>query len=369
MRSVHSGTVRRSLKLAALCLALGAPLTASAQTDEQRAGARSLATEGATAFNEGRYKEAVDLFSRAESLLHAPPHLLFLARSHEKLGQLVKAREAYLKVVREPLPPNAPQAFRDAQVAADQEVRAIEPRIASLTIKIQGGETAQDLSVSVDGTALPAALVGVSRPVDPGEHKVEAVATGFRAEAQTVRLADGERKTLLLALISDPNAVSPTAAPAAGAPSGLSAPLAADGSISGSSTPTQDTGSSGTNGLRIGSYVAFGVGVVGLGVGTVFLLDSRAKRSDADAAYEECNASGDCRENDPAARETDDLDQKAKSALTLSIVGFSVGAVGIAAGTALFLMSGKPRTEEPPLSGLSVRPFIGYREAGLYGRF
>src|SRR5688572_9853786 len=108
-------------------------LPAAAQTDEQRASARSLATEGATAFNEARWKEAVDLFTRAESLVHAPPHLLFLARAHTKLGQFVKAREAYLKIVKETLAPNAPRAFRDAQVSAEQELKEIEPRIGSLT--------------------------------------------------------------------------------------------------------------------------------------------------------------------------------------------------------------------------------------------
>ena len=50
-----------------LLAALAAAGPAAAQTDEQRASARALATEGAAAFNEGRYKDSADLFARAES--------------------------------------------------------------------------------------------------------------------------------------------------------------------------------------------------------------------------------------------------------------------------------------------------------------
>src|SRR5262245_32455278 len=114
-----SGIVLRPCALfasAALAIAIaGLSPPALAQSDEQRAGARTLATEGAAAFNEGRFKDAVDLFSKAESLVHAPPHLLFMARAHAKLGHFVKAREAYWKIIKEPLAPNAPQAFKDAQ--------------------------------------------------------------------------------------------------------------------------------------------------------------------------------------------------------------------------------------------------------------
>src|SRR3954451_11899470 len=88
---------------------------AQAGEDEDRAGARAAATEGAKAMEEGRYEQAIDLFTRAESLVHAPPHLVYMARSYVKLGKLVRASETYLKVTRETLPSNAPKAFTDAQ--------------------------------------------------------------------------------------------------------------------------------------------------------------------------------------------------------------------------------------------------------------
>src|SRR5262245_168260 len=115
MAAFRNGIPRR-LARSLLILILGFYANrAAAQTDEQRAAARAVATEGAAAFNQGRFKDAVDLFTRAEALVHAPPHLLFLARAHAKLGQFVKAREAYMKILKEQLTANAPPAFRNAQ--------------------------------------------------------------------------------------------------------------------------------------------------------------------------------------------------------------------------------------------------------------
>jgi tetratricopeptide (TPR) repeat protein len=339
-----------------LCISSGA---AYGQTDEQRAGARSLATEGAAAFNDARYKEAVDLFTKAESLMHAPPHLLYLARAHAKLGQFVKAREAYLRVTKEQLAPNAPQAFREAQTTAQKELNAINPKIGSLEIKVEGAEAAKDLAIKIDGNPIAAVLVGVPQPVDPGEHRVEASATGFRAQPQTVRLGDGEKASTVLKLEVDPNAApaaaGPHAAPAAAGAASGAAPVR-DTSVS------MDTTSSG-NGMRIGSYVAFGVGAVGLGLGTVFLLKAGSKRSDADAL---CNLpDGAC----PVSKksEIEALDDEAKSAATISVVGFAAGGVGIAAGVVMLLMSGK--SESSAAARPTVYPWVAANSAGLAGRF
>ncbi|HXK17897.1 MAG TPA: hypothetical protein VNG33_08845, partial [Polyangiaceae bacterium] len=223
-------------------------LPASAQTDEQRAGARSLATEGVSAFNEGRFSDAAELFEKAESLVHAPTHLLFLARSDAKLGRYVKAREAYLKIVKEQLPSTAPQAFRDAQTAADTEVRAIEPKIARLKVKLEGGQGATDLTLKIDGDVLSAVLIGASQPLDPGEHTVEILARGKSAAPQKVTLTEGGAAVVTLKLVDDPNAAPvPVAAPGAAAPG---APPA-DGA------PPSDAGvAKPGQGLRIASYSA-----------------------------------------------------------------------------------------------------------------
>ena len=77
---------------AALCLLSVRP--AFAASDEEKAGARAAATQGQAAYEKKNWAEALDLFTRAESLVHSPVHLLYKARALVQLGQLVKAREA-----------------------------------------------------------------------------------------------------------------------------------------------------------------------------------------------------------------------------------------------------------------------------------
>jgi hypothetical protein len=344
----------------------GFTATAAAQTDEQRAGARSLATEGAQAFNEGRFKDAVDLFAKAESLVHAPPHLLFMARAHTKLGQFVKAREAYMKIVKEQLPPNAPQAFRDAQATAEEERKQVEPHIGRLTIKVEGAESAKDLTVAVDGQPVSTVLLGVPQPMDPGHHTVTATATGFKAAPATVTLKDAGQGAVTLKLESDGSLPPPVAAPAA-------TPTSTALTMPPPTTTPSDSGASGSNGLRIGSYVGFGVGVAGLALGTVFVLKSASNRSDADKATQDLEATGcsttggrpACDANSPLAEKVAQHDKDAKNAQTIGIIGYVVGGVGVAAGVTLFVLS----MNKDKQSAAYVAPYVGPGAIGLRGAF
>jgi hypothetical protein len=340
--------------LASSSLALG-------QSDEQRAGARTLATEGAMAFNEGRWKDAVDLFGRAESLVHAPPHLLFMARAHAKLGQFVKAREAYLKIVKEHLSPNAPQAFRDAQVTAEEERKQVEPHIGRLLVKVEGAEGAKDLVVTIDGQPFPTVMLGVPQPMDPGEHTVAATATGFKGSPSKVVLKDAGSGSVVVKMEVDNSAPAPGPAPAEPAAGG-----AALVTTTPSGEPPADTGhAKKTNGLRIGSYVGFGVGAVGVALGTVFVLQSVSKRKDADAfANDHCDGNN-CMVNDSDEAKLKQMDDDARSAQTLGIVGYAVGGAGIAAGVTLFILSNK---KEEPKSAY-VAPYVGFGSVGVQGAF
>jgi hypothetical protein len=338
--------------------------TVYAQSEEDMAGARAAATEGAQAFSEGHFKDAIDLFGRAESLVHAPPHLLYLARAHEKLGHLVKAHELYNKIVREKLSDSAPAAFKDAQQQAADAIQKVEPRLARLTIRVEGG--AGKNAVKMDGEPVSAALVGVSRPVDPGAHTVEAVADGFRAAPQKVNLEEGGRATVTLKLAADPNAKLPQAEAAAGS--------SANGQASSSEPKDQmsaaDRGPSGGNsGLRVPAYIALGVGAVGIGAGTVFAIQSAGKRKDADKLFQQCQSNGvggTCREPDPLIEQIRSTDNDARSAQTIATIGFIAGGVGVAAGVTLMILSSSGGKESPQAS---IQPWIGYKSAGITGTF
>jgi hypothetical protein len=89
-----------------------------------------------------------------------------------------------------------------------------------------------------------------------------------------------------------------------------------------------DTGASGSgaNGMRIASYGALGLGVVGVGLGTVFIIQAGSTQKEADdlCPSEPC---------DPARKpEIDKKDDDAASQRTLALVGYGVGGVARSAG-------------------------------------
>jgi hypothetical protein len=119
--------------------------------------------------------------------------------------------------------------------------------------------------------------------------------------------------------------------------------------------------------MRIGSYVAFGVGVVGLGVGTAFGLSAKSNYQKAnDITNAECGAgNADCALGDRFG-EWQTASDDADSAKTLSLVGFIVGGVGVATGVTLFVLS-SGKKEEP--AAAKVEPYLGVGALGVRGSF
>jgi hypothetical protein len=336
---------------------------AAAQSDENRSGARAAATAGGNAFQEHKWAEAIDMFTRAESLVHSPVHLLYTARAHEKLGQLVRAREAYIKITNEDLPKNAPEPYRAAKKDAERELAALDPRVPSVTITLKGPAPSQPgAAVTMDGQPVPAALVGVPRPVDPGEHRFEASAEGYAAQPVVVRVAEGRSEAALLELVPT-GAPIPLATPVAGAavapvaqPPGEAPPPAAP--------PGADKGSHGPHPL---TWVAFGVGALGLGLGTFFAVTSKSKVDEANGLCKNPGPDGASDWCTPeSGAKASELDDDAKFNKTLAIVSFVAAGVGIGAGVSLLVATGK---SEQKAAAPSITPFIGLGAAGVRGRF
>src|SRR5262245_46149255 len=98
---------------------------ASAQPDgdEAKTRARALGNEAAERLVAKDYQGAIERVTKAESLFHAPTHLRILAEAQEGLGRLAAAMETYERLVAEPLPVGAHDAFLRAQELAKQRVR------------------------------------------------------------------------------------------------------------------------------------------------------------------------------------------------------------------------------------------------------
>jgi len=324
------------------------------QTDLERATARDAANSGRAAFDAGQYEKAIDQFSRAEQLVHAPPHLLYLARSQAKLGKLVAAHETYLKIKRETLKPGAPKAFSDAQAFAEQELPSVDARLPYVTVTLQGAP-ADGVTVDMDGTPLSSAMIGIPLPTDPGQHVFKASGTAT-SDPVTVTVAEAAKQTVLLNV----HATGLSAAPLAVA-NGNANPTTKE--------PQADDRAQHGSGLRIASYVSFGVGAIGLGMGTYFLLKSNSTDDDAGKLFDQCvamNPSGNC---GPLRDQYEAKNSDANSQRGIGIASTIVGGVGVAAGVTFLILdanrSGKSARQTTP----HVTPVFGFNTVGLAGTF
>jgi hypothetical protein len=348
--------VRVPLSLASGLVIVAAANPVFAQSDLERAAARDAANDGLAAYNAGHYEQAIDSVSHAEQLVHAPTHILIMARSQAKLGRLVAARESYVKLTREVLAPNAPKPFVAAQAAGQEELAAVEERLPTVVVTLQGA-TPAEASVDMDGTKLPAAMIGIRLPVDPGQHVFKASTATAQSEPVTVTLAEAATQTVLLAL--QPHDVSvPGAGPLA--PSvGVGGPLAA---ASNKST---------THPMRIASYVSLGVGALGVGFGTALLLKSASTRHKADTAYDACKAAaagGKC--SDPGSVSAiESQDKDADGQHNLGLGALVVGGVGVVTGVTLLILDLRNTHTTEQAAAPRLVPLIGLRSFALAGTF
>lgn len=346
--------MRLSLSLVPAAFVLLSSSAAFAQTDLERATARDAANGGRAAFEAGQYEKAIDQFTRAEQLVHAPPHLLYLARAQAKLGKLVAAHETYLKITRETLKPNAPKAFSDAQGFAEQELAGVDARLPYVTVTLQGAP-ADGVSIDMDGTLLPSAMIGIPLPTDPGQHVFKATGSAT-SEPVTLRIAEAAKQSVVL-----------KAHPVASAqPVQSVTPVAAG---TGTTDPLPDSGSHGTSGLRIASYVSFGVGAIGLGVGTVFLLKAKSSDDDAGKLFDQCTAKdpgGNC---GPVRDEYEAKNSDANSQRGIGVASMIAGGVGVAAGLTFLILDLSKSTNTARHTTPHVTPVFGFNSVGLVGAF
>jgi hypothetical protein len=106
------------------------------------------------------------------------------------------------------------------------------------------------------------------------------------------------------------------------------------------------------------------VGVVGVGVGTLFLVKRGKKSKDADALDAECRTTRACGPSD--ADRLDTLDTDAAKFGTFSVVGYSVGAVGVGVGLYLLLSGTNPLASNPRDS---IGVWASNDQIGVAGRF
>lgn len=276
----------------------------------QQVAADALFDSARAAMEKGDLATACKQFRASDQLDAAAGTELNLADCEERRGHLASAWELY-RTAAEKL------SERDERLAlARSRIQALTPRLPRLTLVLAAGAP-QTSSVLDGATELGSAAFGVPLPIDPGSHELIVSAPGFESRKFVVSFAEGEARTLT---------VWPGDATRRPSTSGSAAPRSTPGSV----TPPAREQAAPDSGKRWLGFGLAGVGVVGLGVGTVAGLMTLGKKSTVDA---ECQPDKSCSSAGVSAAESGHRLQ------TVSNVGWVLGAAALGAG-AYFLLSG-----------------------------
>ena len=325
MRAAARLALRPALVVA---IALFAAPAAAQGKDAARADA--LFKEGKELLERGQLGEACPKIAESDALDPSVGALGLLAACHERQGKYVLAWREYGKTAERA----DRQKDKRAGYARDR-AKALEAKLGWLRVELAPGDAGAEVLVAA--SLVPAAELAGEIPVDPGEVAILVRAPGKIDLRQSVTAAPGSHVKLVIPPLA------PAAAAAAAAP------------------PPQESDDI----RRPLAFVAGGIGIVALGVGIgagVSAISQNGEKEDLEATCAPASTEGECAEG-PV------LESGARTAATISNIGFAVGAAGIAAGVILLLVSDSP---EPAASArLRLAPAMGPSVAGgvLSGRF
>jgi hypothetical protein len=347
--------LRHASALLALVATIGASSSAFAQGKpvDPKDRARDLFRDGAAAVEEGKPADGLPKLLEAESLFHAPTHVLYIARAQAALGKLMDAQASYKKLAEEKLAAKASSAFKEAQATAQKELPELERRIPKVLVKPEPAD-AEELAVVMNGATLESGRIGATFAVDPGQYTFEGKAKGL--EAQKVIVDAAERTTTEVRLLLRPLG----SAPVEGGQQTVIV-RGEDGSVT-------SGGGDGWGGVRIASLPMMGVGGAGLVVGGVLVGLHFAKSGEADdqaACAPACT---------PAqVADIESLDSEAASFGTGGIIALSAGGALLAGGVVMYFVGGdsggEPEAQAPAVARLQVVPILGPGFVGAAGTF
>jgi hypothetical protein len=251
--------VKRLHASSALCiafLALAAASPTSAFAADETAKARTTFQEGVQLEAAGNYATALGKFQEVAAIKRTPAVVFHIAFCQEKLGHLVEALGGYR--IAEHDADGDPKSAKVQQTAAEA-IAALEKRVPSLTVK--RGKNADLAKISIDGVELGNNSLDKPQQVDPGSHSIDATAPGVEPFHQVIKIAEGETKSVDVTFKDKPVA-------------GPKPPAGDDKPKKDDDKPPAEGQSS------VVPYVVGGVGVASLLLSGVFFLQEKSAEND-----------------------------------------------------------------------------------------
>jgi len=344
-----------------LCAALGA---APAHA-EDRATAQQLFQQGKELIAAGKTADACVKFAAAAELSQTAGVRLNLADCYERLGRTASAFTVYDDAL------TVAERAGDSVAANLARARqaALKPKLSYLTIVVSKDAGAiEGLDLQRDGKPVLRAAWGTPVPVDPGDHDVRASAPHRKTWTIRAMSAPSTRNELIVPVLVEegtseplpPPSVPPTSPqnPAAPSANGATPTPSAPPTPPASTDPSAQAGFFGGTGgtQRALAVAAAGVGIVGLGVGSIFGAQMLSKKSD----YQKLESpDGRCIDMDCQT-----ISHDAASAGNVASIVVIAGGALVAAGAVLFFTA--PSREKSPTAGfVTVSPVVGLHGGGV----
>ena len=324
-----AGGGRRAAWLAAVSCTLALARPAAGQpSPAPSAPAEALFQAGVEGMRSGRYSSACPKLAESYRLDPLPGALFTLAECEAGWGKVATSVDHYQRFLSalSTLPPERRNKFEERRHLAVDKIKALGPLAAQLVISVPAGVPAA-LVIKRDGVLVEPSTYGVGRKLDPGEYVLTAELDGVQVWERRIKLAQRDE-----ARVEVPWPLHPSASGTPGAP------------VPGSSPASPSSSSSS---LRAWAYGVGAVGVAGLVTGIVAGSIALGQKGiiDANCPNLLCNAEG------HSAVGT------ARTAGTVSTIGFPVGLAGAVAAVVLFVVS-RPRADPSAGSWHGLRPVV-----------
>jgi serine/threonine-protein kinase len=328
--------MRRAFIACALAAAFAAPATAKAQSKDDIARADALFNAAKALTDAGQFADACAKFAESKRLAPGIGVTLYLADCYEHIGRTASAWTEFRSaegLARE-------RSDKRADVAR-AHAEALEPKLDRLTITVAPTIPQAGLQVLRDGVAVTTEELGLPSPVDPGDHAVVVSAPGHAARTFNAHVGpEAPSATVHIDSLDEPTAAPvpvPVPIPVPPPPTPVPTPLPV---IPETPPPAADTGATRrVIGLGVGA-----LGVIGIGIGSAFGIIAKSRFDQTNVS--QCNATDHCTTPGLAGR------QDAEHAATASNLGFTIGAVLLAGGAALYFTA----TKHSARTGVVVAP-------------
>jgi hypothetical protein len=308
--------------------AQGAPPAAPSEADTKKA--IELYKKGQSLEKSKKYAEALAAFRESFALVQSPNSRIYIARCLGGTGDYVAAYLEFEAVIAD-IDARQEAKYQPTRDAAVQERDEAAGKIAMVTVSV--ANATPETRVSLGLKEVPREQWGKPMPMQPGTVEVSLSNPPAAPQTQTIEITAGQKRAI---------------------------DLDVKGASGGQVEPPPPTGNR-LKSLRPVAYAAGGVGVVGIGMFAVAGALANVTYSDLDT---KCAAGTGMRSCPSSAQGQIDEGKVQKD---VANVGLVIGAIGLATGVTLFILSRDSGKKDEPKT--EVQGVVGPSYLGVQGTF